>query len=258
MTIDEYLGLPKVPGRVRALVEGRVYERPERSKDRRTRAAVGRLAGLLGGDGRVVAQADRVLRNEPDNLFPVELAVAAADGSIPLVVIIPRAAETYGETSGKIKACLAAGVEQVWLLEFYADEVRVHRRNGPAAYVRGDEALPPVPQLPTVTPSEIYRGLPEPESALPEGLEDVWVDLLREKHECFGVRHTAALDIAAGGRRAQLVVPNHLSEVEVLTAVEHGDLLFALGRGGESFDDRPFGVIMAGRRHESGVYLVHV
>lgn len=260
MTIAEFLALPEDPRRMRSLIAGRLFERPARPRDRQTRAAVERLIDLLRRDSGFDLRTDFLLRHEPGDLFRVEVAAVPSGGGLPvLVVLIPRSAETYGETHGKIDACLAAGVGQVWELEFYMGTVEVHRPDERPLHVRKTDPLPQVPGLPIITAAEIFRDLPEPESALPNGLEELWMDILREKHECFGTEHTSAVEVSVSGRNVRLILPDYLAETEILVIAEREDLLFAIGRQNYSLDnDGPLGVVMVARRHDSDTYLTHV
>jgi hypothetical protein len=261
MTISEFLSLPEKPGTVRSLISGRLFRRPVRRADRQRRAAVERLLQVLRRDGGPELRTDYLIRHEPQDLFPVEIAaVPTGNERAALVVLIPRPAETIGETHDKVKACLAAGVEQVWELEFYSQYVTVHRNNGDKRNsFKGEEALVTPAGLSIVTPNHIFKDLPEPESSLPDGMDELWVDILREKHECYGMKHTATIDVSVAGRTVQLIVPDHLAETEIVTAALGDGLLFAVGREGNPWDrDEYLGVVMAARQQDHDTYLVHV
>ncbi len=261
MTITEFLSLPEKPGRVCSLIAGRVFTRPRRRPDRQRRAAVERLLDLLKQDGGPELRTDFQVRHEPQDLFPVEIAVVQAGSELPaLVVLIPRPGETIGETSDKVRACHAVGVLQVWELEFYSQQVTIHRPGDePREYFRGDEALPLPRSLSAITPAGIFSGLPQPESALPDDVEKLWVDVLREKHECFGMSPAASVEVTVGGRIVQLIVPDHLVETEIFVTCEAGDLLFAIGREGHPWDHNEYlGVFIVAHQYDRDTYLAHV
>lgn len=261
MTITEFLSLPEKPGRVRSLILGRVFDRPVHRADRQRSATVERLLDLLRREGGPELRTDFLIRHEPQDLFPVEIAAVPSERQVPvLVVLIPRAAETLGETRDKVKSCLAAGVEQVWELEFYWSQVTVHRSDGDTRpSFKGEDALESPPGLSIFTPNDIFRDLPDRESTLPDGVDELWVDIHREKHECYGMKHTATIDVTVDGRVVQLIVPDYLAETEIVSATIGDDLLFAVGREGQPWDrDEYLGVLMAARRHDQDTYLVHV
>lgn len=85
-----------------------------------------------------------------------------------------------------------------------------------------------------------------------------WVDMLREKHECFGYDNPATMRIDHEGERLEVLLPNYTPPVDILSATRAGHLLYLIGRQKRKVYDELIPVLMVAKRREEGDFEVVV
>ncbi|HEX6984393.1 MAG TPA: hypothetical protein VF170_03400 [Planctomycetaceae bacterium] len=90
--------------------------------------------------------------------------------------------------------------------------------------------------------------------------EELWIDQLLEKHECFTFdRYVARMEVEHDGERLTLLLPDYLARFEVVRTAGRGGVLFLLGRDEREFGrGERLGVLAVARRRPDGAYAVHV
>ena len=269
LTLAEFDALPPAPDRRRELIGGRLRDGRKLGPDRRDRAILDRLVTFFTNAGADVRREWR-FRAEPGTDFACSLAVrpATADAAAApaLVVLLNAPADTYADARAKREALFAAGVAVVWQ-EDYTPPFTVHRPGDDrprSGVIRFEDPIEAGDGLPTLHPAEVLNDLPPRGEELPEGVEKVWTDHLREKHECGPSEHCLPVPITASGRDLTLWVADHLADFdEAVVTAEAGDLLFAIARweypgGGYGDAHGHVPVLLVARRHDETNYLVHV
>lgn len=88
----------------------------------------------------------------------------------------------------------------------------------------------------------------------------LWIDQLREKHECY--MHGDLIDkvIVVDGRAVMMRLPEYLSDIEVCRAAVTDKVLFVLARqpNEKSVSDECDAAFLVGCLNENGKYDVHV
>ncbi|MEO6808694.1 MAG: hypothetical protein ABI353_06240 [Isosphaeraceae bacterium] len=92
--------------------------------------------------------------------------------------------------------------------------------------------------------------------------DDLWVDLLNRKHECYPTS-SIPIEINHEGKRLTLHMPDVLVQperLEIKATVGSGELLVLIGRHTMTDRDDPYerGVLMVARKRDEATYDVHV
>ena len=85
-----------------------------------------------------------------------------------------------------------------------------------------------------------------------------WIDMLWEKHECFGYDNPATLQVEYEGQRLDVLLPNYVPHAEILFSTQAGQLLFLIGRQTRKVYERHVPVLMVAKRRDEGRYEVVV
>ena len=175
LSAEEFLRLPPDPTLDRWLIDGVLWEQPMTVRSRPHTAAEFSTAGELsswiktcpaprpvGGSGEVGVRlpgAETVLGIDLA-VFDAETAAAQppppdpGEGmhvwhGVPLLAVeILSPTDREREWVNKVRAYLAAGVPQVWVLSPLLRTVTVHRAAGKPALHSGDDTIPGAPDLP--------------------------------------------------------------------------------------------------------------
>ena len=272
MTPAQFDALPPAPGRHRELLGGTLWNFRAVGPDRRDRATTARLTEFFEAAGATV-RAEWPFRDDA-NVFTPTLAVwpaGTADEPLPrLAVLLNPPSERWDGPRVKAKALIDAGVPVVWEEDYFAP-FRVHRPEPEESgrTRRSDDPIDAGDGLPVLRPAEVLADLPERGEQLPAGVEEVWTDHLREKHECGPSKHCLPVPLTVpdgngGGREVNLWVIDYLTDFdEVVVTAARGDLLFAIARwqypgGGYGDEHGDVPVLLVARKHDETNYLVHV
>lgn len=88
-------------------------------------------------------------------------------------------------------------------------------------------------------------------------IEELWIDMLWEKHECF--HHPARSEtVALDGRTIRLWLPEYTPGFTVRAWAERGDLLFLLFQLDERYADAFLGAVVVARKTGEDAYTTVV
>jgi len=88
--------------------------------------------------------------------------------------------------------------------------------------------------------------------------DELWMDVLHEKHECYTHRPLTEREITVAGRNVRLILPTYFADFECLSSASEGDLLFVVGRAKREWDGELFGIVIIARRVAEGTYHAHL
>jgi Uma2 family endonuclease len=169
MTLDEFHALPDDPSVERMLLFGQLVERPMTKRNKWHAGAEAAIAGILRVWNRSqTPRPGKVYSGEVGCDFPEietgvgidvafvgnELLQAQADnqkyivGAPILVVEVLSLSDVVEDVHRRVKAFLAAGVKQVWVVDPYDHTLTVHRPGTPPVMFTSGKTFHADPDLP--------------------------------------------------------------------------------------------------------------